>query len=98
MISIRLSSERQQHENTQDVAEHKRARYTHRKRSRKPTSTVQIPHITQCPICGCNTLSTSSKTTARTLIDLTFTKNGVRKSITKYWAYKRHCPTCGRAF
>jgi hypothetical protein len=88
----------QQHENTQEVKEHKRARYTHRKRSLKPTSTIQIPQITQCPTCGCNTLSPSRKTTARTLIDLTFTKNGVRKSITKYWAHKGHCPTCRRDF
>jgi hypothetical protein len=28
------------------------------------------------------------------LVDLTFTKHGVRKSIAKYWAYKGRCPTC----
>ena len=72
----------QQHDNTQDVEEHKRAPYTHRKKSRKPTRTMQIPQVTQCPTCGCTTLSPSNKTTARMLIDLSFTKNGARKSIT----------------
>jgi predicted RecB family nuclease len=72
----------------------KRTGTPHRKKYRKPTRSIQISQAMHCPVCGCDRLAPSQKTTERMLVDLTFTQHGVRKSVAKYWAYKGRCPTC----
>src|SRR6266446_3207158 len=63
----------------------KRTGTPHRKKYRKPTRSIQISQAMHCPVCGCDRLAPSQKTTERILVDLTFTQHGVRKSVATYW-------------
>jgi predicted RecB family nuclease len=88
----------EQNEGIKGIKIHKRGGYNHRKKRHKPTRIIQTSHLTQCPRCGCKVVSPSKRSTERFSVDLIFTKNGVRKSIAKYWAYMGRCPQCQRSF
>jgi hypothetical protein len=61
------------------------------------TRTVHVRPPTECPKCG-NQLRESRKQADQIQFDLIFTKNGVRKSVTKYLLLYNHCPLCNRYF
>lgn len=58
---------------------------------------TKIIHISQkgmCPKCGNVTLQPTAATSERTIVDLAFTKNGCRKSVTKYIRPEGYCQHC----
>lgn len=59
----------------------------------KADKLVHLPAQEYCLNCG-NPLNILNKIADKTVIDLVFTKNGVRKSITKYCGAKSYCQTC----
>jgi predicted RecB family nuclease len=69
-------------------------RGTRKKIIRKPTRTVRLPHRTVCPKCEDKLLVETQRTSENIVVDLIFTKNGVRKTTTKYWATKGYCKKC----
>jgi hypothetical protein len=50
----------------------------------RATKVTQVPQRGTCPKCGDMPLRASAKIAERTIIDLVFSKNGCRKTITKY--------------
>ena len=60
----------------------------------KATRVVQVSPSTECPRCGQSQLN-SSKLRDKTVVDLVFTKNGCRKTVTKYVGAIASCPQCG---
>ena len=59
----------------------------------KVSRIVIVPPMQRCPKCH-NNLTPDKGTTERTVIDLIFTRNGCRKTITKYMGQKAYCPKC----
>ena len=59
----------------------------------KVSRVVIVPPMQRCSKCH-NNLAPHKVTTERTVIDLIFTRNGCRKTITKYMGQKAYCPTC----
>ena len=65
-----------------------------RKHRHRPTKTVRVPRRDTCPKCASQPLVESRHVTERFVIDLVFTQNGLRKTITKYWGQDGYCPRC----
>lgn len=65
----------------------------HQKKIPKPQKLIELQPILTCPK-HLNTLQESNKLGSKRVIDLVFTRNGVRKSIIKYWGRKGYCPSC----
>ena len=65
---------------------------------RKPTKIIHVPQAAKCPKCGNKALFESERKTERILVDLSFSVNGMRKSVIKKWGYNSHCPKCKREF
>ena len=59
--------------------------------------TVRIPRRRKCPHDKVQ-LTPSGQQTEHALIDLTFTKNGCRKTVLRYVGRTAHCPTCHRSY
>jgi predicted RecB family nuclease len=72
---------------------------THRrKRARRPTRTVLIPRRVECPKHSEQPLQESRSTVERTSVDIVFTRNGLRKSVTRFRASQGRCPLCKRTY
>lgn len=67
---------------------------TFRRITPKASRVVIVPSMQKCSKCH-NNLAPDEGTTERTIIDLTFTRNGCRKTITKYMGQKSYCSKCG---
>lgn len=67
---------------------------TRKKKYRRVTRKIQASQVLKCRKCGNKNLSKSKNKTQKTVIDLIFTKNGVRKSVIKYWAHDAYCRKC----
>ncbi len=72
------------------------ADHTRRKRVHRPTRAVQVPSATECLHCGIESMTPCKRMAQRVLVDLVFTKRGVRKTVTKYWGFTGRCQKCGR--
>lgn len=59
---------------------------------------IRVPRRRMCPKHKGVSLQSSENLAERTIIDLIFTKNGVRKVITKYIGTKSYCPRCYRYY
>jgi hypothetical protein len=55
---------------------------------------VQVSPSHECPRCG-QSLRTTAKLTDKTIVDLVFTDNGCRKTVTKYVGARAYCRQCG---
>lgn len=66
------------------------------KKYRRITRVISVPQVSKCQKCRSNNLQESKKKTERIMVDLAFMKNGVRKSVTKYWAFDVYCQKCGK--
>lgn len=65
----------------------------------KATKVVQVSPAEECRRCGQSPLRTTPKLSEKTIVDLVFTDNGCRKTVTKYVGARAYCPQCGgRAF
>jgi predicted RecB family nuclease len=60
----------------------------------KPTKVVQVSPGHECPRCG-QSLRTTAKLPDKTIVDLVFTANACRKTVTKYVGSTAYCPRCG---
>jgi predicted RecB family nuclease len=60
----------------------------------KPTKIVEVSPLRNCPECRNRMSQKKPFPVSRLIIDLVFTKNGVRKIITKYQSERRYCSTC----
>ena len=71
-----------------------RAGRTHKSLPSKAGKVIRVPRKRKCMHCLDQKLRKSKKLNEHSLLDLTFTKNGCRKTIVKYignWAF---CPVC----
>ena len=64
----------------------------------KATHVIRVPQRETCPKCGDIPLQASAKMAERTIIDLVFSKNGCRKTVTKYRGAEGYCQRCGRYY
>jgi len=64
----------------------------------KARKIVQVPARETCTMCGNNPLNPTAKMAEKTLIDLTFTNSGCRKTITKYVGPWGYCSKCGNQY
>lgn len=69
---------------------------TREKKHRRITRKIHIPEPETCPKCGGHSLRLSNSTSEKIQVDLVFTSNGVRKSVTKYWTHKIFCYPCNK--
>lgn len=69
-----------------------------RRRYRRITKTIQISQKLKCRKCGSTNVFESKMKTEKSLADLVFTKNGVRKSVIKYCAYSIYCRECEKYY
>jgi hypothetical protein len=60
----------------------------------KATKVVQVSPGQECPRCG-QSLRTTARLPDKTIVDLVFTNNGCRKTVTKYVGTTAYCPQCG---
>ena len=60
----------------------------------KATRVVHVSPSAECPRCGQSQLK-SRKLRDKTVVDLVFTENGCRKTVTKYAGAIASCPQCG---
>jgi predicted RecB family nuclease len=67
---------------------------TFRRITPKASRVVRVPSMQACSYCH-NNLVPVEGMTERTVIDLVFTRNGCRKTITKYTGQKAYCSKCG---
>src|SRR5262249_36873155 len=61
----------------------------------KASRTVLVEPRQRCPRHDVDLVPNPNKPVARTVVDLVFTKNGCRKTVTKHVGTKSRCPTCG---
>jgi len=59
---------------------------------------IRVPQREICPKCGDIPLKATAKMAERTIIDLVFSKNGCRKTITKYMGAEGYCQQCCRYY
>ncbi len=64
----------------------------------KATKVIRVPQREICPKCGDIPLQASAKMAERTIIDLVFSTNGCRKTVTKYMGAEGYCQKCCRYY
>ena len=60
----------------------------------KATKVVQVSPAQECLRCGHSPLRTMAQLSDKTIVDLVFTDNGCRKTVTKYVGARASCPRC----
>ena len=60
----------------------------------KPTKIVKINPLKNCIICGHRMNKKKSFYVSRLIIDIIFSKNGVRKAVIEYQSERRYCESC----
>jgi len=64
----------------------------------RATKVIRLPQREICPKCGDIPLQASTKVAEKTIVDLVFSKNGCRKTVTKYLGAVGYCQKCSRYF
>jgi predicted RecB family nuclease len=64
----------------------------------RATKVIHVPLREMCPKCGDIPLKTTRTMVERTITDLVFSKNGCRKTISKYVRPEGYCPKCCRNY
>lgn len=65
---------------------------------RKAKRIVLVPHEKICPACGHEPLTPTDTTTRRFIVNLTLTKNGIKKTTAEYRGNKAFCSECKKTF
>lgn len=73
-------------------------RFHWHKRSHKPGKTISVARKRLCPRHHAQRLRPTNEVASQSVIDLTFTRNGVRKTIIKYEGKKAFCPRCRASY
>ena len=69
-----------------------------RKVKPKATKTVQVPPGEYCPKHTCEPVEPTKYVSRRLIIDLVFTRNGIKKTVTEYIGNQGHCSKCQRNY
>jgi len=94
---ISLKQTKLEQDNQSGSGESKRKeRQTYRKIIPKPQKEIQLTKGERCPVHQNISLEKSQEISERIIIDLVFLKNGVKKTVIKYWGEKGYCPKCLR--
>ncbi len=64
----------------------------------KPNKIVHVQQENTCFNCGYSPLQPMKTTTSRTIIDLVPSKNGIKKTVTKYIGFQEYCTKCQRKY
>lgn len=75
-----------------------KAQSSRKKIPRKLTRIIRLPLNDNCPNCECEPLQKTQLMAKKLVIDLIFTKNGVKKSVIQYRATKGYCRKCQRYY
>jgi transposase len=62
-----------------------------------PNTTAEYPRPSSCPKCN-SVLLQKQILTSRNVIDLRFTRHGIKRWITRHLAYRYECQSCGSTF
>lgn len=65
---------------------------------RKAKRRVLVPDEKVCPKCGYGPLTPTKTISKRFIVDLTLTKNGIKKTITEYNGVKAFCSKCRKTY
>ena len=65
---------------------------------RRITRFLQITNELSCPRCRSKQLRITEKTSERIEVGFDFSRNGIRKIVTRYWAFVSYCEECRRLF
>lgn len=91
-----VSIEVQEKSDTQE--EYSRRRYhTHRKVIPKARKLIESPTLISCPIHNKNLIETTI-VSRKSIIDLIFTRNGVKKTVSQYYGFQSYCLECDRYY
>jgi predicted RecB family nuclease len=60
----------------------------------EPQKIIQVPYREKCPHCEKVDLKATREMVAKTVIDIEFSQDGVRRTITQYLGVKGYCPKC----
>lgn len=64
----------------------------------KITKKIFMNHKDFCEYHPENKLNTTKRVTSRIIIDIVFSKNGLRKKVVKYEGFKGYCKSCGKSY
>lgn len=78
-------------------ADRSKKRRTHRKIVPKARKRIEVPRMSTCPR-HLEPLRESRSIAKKTIIDLSFVGNGVKKTVIEYFGKKSHCPKCKRYY
>jgi predicted RecB family nuclease len=70
----------------------------HRIKPSKAGRAVRVAPRRKCPFGHGDLVLDDTNSVDRMVIDLSFTRNGCRKVVTRYFGKKSHCPKCGRSY
>ena len=70
----------------------------HRRRMPRVGKTIHMPLQETCPSCGDSALQPTDRSAEKTIVDLVFTPNGCRKTVTKYVGVYGSCRHCRRQY
>src|SRR5215211_4718922 len=65
---------------------------------RRATRSLHIPKRDTCHVCGSPCIQLPETELQRAIIDITPTKNGIKKSIIKYVSEQSYCPLCKKVY
>jgi predicted RecB family nuclease len=63
-----------------------------------PNATIEYQHPSSCPTCKSKIVHGHGKRRNKTVIDLRFTRYGMKRWITRYVAHRYRCPLCRSTF
>ncbi|MGE5660053.1 MAG: TM0106 family RecB-like putative nuclease [Actinomycetota bacterium] len=95
-IKLRQGEEVENLDRNREVTSKERHR-THRKIVPKARRLVEVPRMLTCPK-HLENLRESNKIAEKTIIDLSFLRSGIKKTITKYFGVKSYCPKCNHYY
>ena len=72
----------------------KKGRQSYQRLTPQTNKVIRVPRRRKCPKHKGEFLQATEEMAERTIIDLVFTKSGVRKQITKYLGTKSYCQKC----
>lgn len=90
------STEVQERSDTQEEDSPKRY-HTHRKVIPKARKLIESPTLISCPIHKINLIETTI-VSRKSIIDLIFTRNGVKKTVVQYYGFQSYCLECDRYY
>ena len=89
----KISTKLEKSRNNELEGQKKQKKLTYTRLRKTPGKIIQVPSREKCPQCE-GAIQITEKTVEKTITDLVFTKNGCRKTVTKYIGKIVHCRRC----